>query len=406
MKNLLIFLYTCSLLFVGCGDRGVEPVNPSGGGTKPNPDDDVPEVVVYHERAKEMYDKVNSLFRINTNRLYREDANQSHISFLWPYDGMVSGIKTLDLLGYEVDFATAVDNFEKYYRSSAESHNFPGYGSSTDGTVGSGTRFYDDNAIAGIEIVDAYNMTKDDKYRERAKMIVAFLRTGYDTTVGPALWWNENEKNIPSNENSNKPACSNGFAINFLLKYYKICGSAEQKEVLDFAKELYSWLHATLKDPSDHCYWNDLGADGNINQTKWTYNTGAMIENGVLLYEITGDVTYLEQATESAIGSYNYFVKRVNNVNFAYPAHDPWFNTRLLHSYIVIKKYHIAADVYIEKYANYINHAYDEARTSEGLFFEDWTGSNTGRYTSLLNQAAVIESFGLLALYYGEEFSE
>jgi hypothetical protein len=220
--------------------------------------------------------------------------------------------------------------------------------------------------------------------------------------MGEALWWNEDQRNQPGIEDSNKPTCSNGYATNFLLKYYSICPQSQKTDVLALAQKLYTWLKTNLQDPTDKTYWNDKNASGNVNQTKWTYNSGVMVSNGILLYRITGQQQYLDEAKATATGAYNYFVKPRNGLPLSYPDHDPWFNTQLLKAYIELAPYLLAATGYVDAYISFINNGYDKARFSNGLFYEDWTGAQQGRYKDLLHQAAVIESYGLIALYKGE----
>ena len=52
---------------------------------------------------------------------------------------------------------------------------------------------------------------------------------------------------------------------------------------------------------------------------------------------------------------------------------------------------------------NYINYAYEHARTQEGFFYEDWPGKDPKRASQLLMQDAVIESYAVLALYYNSQ---
>ena len=157
-----------------------------------------------------------------------------------------------------------------------------------------------------------------------------------------------------------------------------------------------------ITNNSDYCYWNSMDASGVINKTKWTYNVGVMIQNGVCLYEITGDEAYLNDAKSSAKGSYTAFVRSVSGIGMAYPDHDPWFNTKLLRGYIDLAEYEEEVRSYIDVYADFINYGYDHARTAEGFFYEDWTGKDPKRASQLLMQDAVIESYAALALYYNE----
>ena len=409
MKKIKTILAILPALLFSCAGDDVEkyipptPITPSEPG----------EEVVYHKRAKEQFDLINQCYRINsgaTEGLYNENYpkkdGDNSASFLWPYDGLVSGAAALHALGYDVNYTDMVDRFDVYSRTSSGSVNVGGYGSSTNGTTGGGTRYYDDNSIVGIDLVEAYSLTNNQTYLTKAKQIVEFLKSGEDNTFGGGLWWNEDEKNIPGNENSNKPSCANGYAILFLLDYYSVCPQSEKAEVLAFAKRLYDWVVANLRDPADGCYWNDKQASGSIREVKWTYNTGAMISNGVRLYKITGEQTYLDSAIASSDGAYNYFVRPLNGLALAYPDHDPWFTTKLVRAFIDIEPYYKNAGNYIKTFINFLDYAYENARLSSGLFYEDWTGTDPKRAEQLLMQDAALESLGIIALYKGETVTE
>ncbi|NDV82614.1 glycoside hydrolase family 76 protein [Bacteroides sp. 51] len=399
MKKLLLSLLTLStVLFFSCGD-GAEEWTPNGPQTPPP---GAGADVDYKERAKEIFDKIQVYYKTETTGLYKENypaqAGDQAYSYLWPFDGIVSGAALLTQLGYNVNYETLVGNFDKYWRQGAAGNNIPGFGSSTNGTTGGGTRFYDDNSIAGISLVEAYHITGNAAYLAKAKQVVAFLKAGEDNKLGGALWWNEDQKDLTGVSDSNKPACSNGYATQFLLQYHEVCDASEKADVLAFAKRLYTWLRDNLLD-TDNCYWNDKNNLGTVNKYKWTYNTGVMVQNGICLYRITGEKSYLDHAIASAQGAYDYFVKPRNGVSLAFPDSDPWFNTKLLRAYIDLVPLHAEADKYIRAYINFINHGYDKARTDMGFFYEDWTGADPKRYYSLLMQAAVVESYAAIAVY-------
>ena len=176
MKKIKTILAILPALLFSCAGDDVEkyipptPIAPSEPG----------EEVVYHKRAKEQFDLINQCYRINsgaTEGLYNENYpkkdGDNSASFLWPYDGLVSGAAALHALGYDVNYADMVDQFEVYYRT--PSGTVGGYGSQTNGTTGSGTRFYDDNSIVGIELVEAFNLLNNQDYLTKAKRIVEFL---------------------------------------------------------------------------------------------------------------------------------------------------------------------------------------------------------------------------------------
>jgi len=386
-------------------DSGVEEWKPgqggNNGGTEPTTK------VVWHERAYETYNAIVSNYGIRSGAkagLFTEERGGSSTSYLWPYDGLMSGVAALNKLGYDVDYAKKIDRFQAYYRTSGVAA-VGGYGSSTDGVNGGGDRFYDDNSIIGIELVEAYKQTGDTKYLDWCAQIVRFLNSGIDDTFGKALWWCESNKNQPGNESSNKPACANGYATWFLMSYYDVCPESEKAGVLSLAKDLYKWLYETLRDPEDNVYWNSKGADGIINKTKWTYNSGAMIAAGVRLYKATGNADYLTQARATADGAYSYFVRSRNGINLCYPTNDPWFTIQLVKAYIELEEHHSSCKSYLEAFFAYADHAWENARMQNGLFYEDWSGKNPNdsRDKTLLMQDAALESFAVIALYKGEK---
>lgn len=405
-----------SIMLLAACDNSKEdwtPGNNNGSGDGKEPVTE--EKVVWHKRAKETYDAIVRCYRITSgtaaglfNENYPKGSGDGASSFLWPYDGLVAGVSTLHKLGYEVGYKDMVDRFEAYYRQRGVL-NVGGYGSSTDGKNGGGDRFFDDNAIIGIELVEAYELLKDPKYLERCAQIVKFYKAGIDNTMGRALWWCESNINQPGNDSSNKPACANGFATWFLMRYYEVCPEAEKAEVLALAKDLYKWLYDNLRDPGDNLYWNSKGADGSINTTKWTYNSGAMIAGGVRLYEATGETRYLNEAKATAKSSYDYYVRSRNGIPLCYPTNDPWFTIQMIKSYIELEPYDKsfvakAMEVFI---AN-LDNAWAKGRMANGLFYEDWTGVkvNPDRDKGLLMQAAALESLGVVAIYKNEKADE
>ena len=358
----------------------------------------------YSTRAKELYDLIRPKFLITSGAcsgLYREEYDKTQQSYLWPFDAWLSAVTELHKLGHNVNYASEVANAQRYYTTgTGYPIVIPAYGSATNGASGSGTRFYDDNAIIGMNLVEAYRLSGNTILLDYCRQIVAFLKTGEDSHLGGAMWWNEAQKNSNSTDpNHNKPTCSNGYGVCFLLEYYTVCPQSERADVLSFARRLYTWLYANLRDPADNTYWNAVQASGAVQTTKWTYNSGIMIKNGVLLYQITNESQYLDHAKATATGSYNHFVRFDANAGiFAYPNRDPWFNTKLLTAYITIAPYMPQAKDYINTYIDFADYGYKNSRTADGLFYEGWVG-NTGRYQMLLMQAAAIESYGAIARY-------
>lgn len=379
-------------------DASKEPLLPSKG-LRPDAGGDVTDLQ-WHEKAYQTYQKVEQYYGNQWglyNENYPKQKGDGDASFLWPYDGMVSALANLNRLGYDVNYAAKVEKYEMY-RSN------PGVAAYSSGAGGYGERYFDDNSIVGINLVEAYNQLQDPKYLTRCADIVKFLKTGVDNTFGGGLWWCEQLINMPdkSSEGSNKPACANGFAQWFLLGYYEICPDSEKAGVLELAKSLYNWVYTTLRD-TDEVYINDKGADGKLHSTKWAYNSAAMIVAGQRLYKITGQQHYLEEAIATADAAYNYFVRPRGSIPLSYPLNDPWFTIKLIHAYVELIPDHAAAAAYVETFVSNLKRAWLSGRQTNGLWYEDWTGvSNVNRDMSLLMQAAAIDALSTVALYKNE----
>ena len=399
-----IFTALALAVSVQACDASKEPIPPSkglrpgGGGGEAS--------TLWHEKAWETYQVVERFYGNQWglyNENYPKQKGDGDASFLWPYDGMITALALLNRLGYEVNYATKVENYNTYYWSN-KGPKGEACGAYSSGPGGYGERYYDDNSIVGINLVEAYNQLHDAKYLQRCANIVKFLKTGLDNTFGGGVWWCEQLINMPdkSTDGSNKPACANGFAQWFLLSYYEVCPEAEKAEVLALAKALYKWVYTTLRD-TDEVYLNDKGADAKIHGPKWTYNTAAMIAAGHRLYKITGEQHYLEEAIASADAAYNYFVRPRGSIPLSYPLNDPWFTVKLIHAYIELLPDHTKCSQYLETFVSNVKRAWLDGRQTNGLWYEDWSGvSNVDRDCSLLMQAAAIDALATVALYKGE----
>ena len=86
-----------------------------------------------------------------------------------------------------------------------------------------------------------------------------------------------------------------------------------------------------LCDPSDFVYWDNKNLQGKVDPAKYTYNSGQMIQAGVLLYQVTGEKHYLKEAQQTAEGACRFFLKvqpiATGEMKF-FPG-TPWFNVIL-----------------------------------------------------------------------------
>jgi predicted alpha-1,6-mannanase (GH76 family) len=148
--------------------------------------------------------------------------------------------------------------------------------------------FYDDMEWLGIASINAYQSTGDAEYLTVANQLWTDIQTGY--TDG-AINWN---KNCPGCKNT----CANTPAVIMAIKLYQTTGSAD---VLQRAKDIYSFVKAHLVDASTGAVWDNYStSNGAIGTAVFSYNVGTYIGAGWELYKVTGDVSYLNDAIKSA----------------------------------------------------------------------------------------------------------
>ena len=158
-------------------------------------------------------------------------------------------------------------------------------------------RFYDDNAWIALAMTEAYELTHDPKDLDRAKVALTFTLSGEDDKLGGGLYWRELAK-------ESKNTCGNAPAIVAAVRIFTI---THDPKLLETAVRLYKWTRAKLLDNRDGLYFDNINLAGKIAHKKWTYNSALMIRAGAVLFDATGDKTYLadaEQTAAAAVGKW------------------------------------------------------------------------------------------------------
>ena len=147
-------------------------------------------------------------------------------------------------------------------------------------------RYYDDNVWVVLALAETFEVTRDQKYRDRAEAAFRFVMSGEDEKLGGGLYWQENTR-------ESKNTCSNAPAIVAALRLYQLTGRAEY---LATARRLYDWTRVHLQDPEDGLFWDNVKLDGQVDRKKYSYNTALMIRANVLFYSLTSEPRYLTEA--------------------------------------------------------------------------------------------------------------
>ena len=406
LENRIRFSAPLSLLLLlvallsSCGKEKIEDEGDDNGSDE-NP---IYAAQTYKEKAEfqfnviqEHYLKTGSVFYLEN---YPIQTNDREVAYFWPVSTFFNATNALISVGlneYEDDFDLLYQTILTYWDNNSAIEGFLSY----PAIYGGGTRFYDDNATIGIDLVEAYERTGDSKYLDLAKKAYVFAISGEDDKCGGGIYWNEDER-YSGSANYIKAANTTGFTACLALLLYD---NTLNDTYLTDAKRLYSWNVSVLQDPDDNTFWNDIKISSKeINKTKWSYNTGIMLSCAVRLYNATNEQKYLDEAKTIAEAFYDFFTTQSIHVERLLPDNTPWFQTvsfRAFLDYYTIDP--DKEDKYINVFINNMDYAWKNARNFKGFFYEDWAGRTIGRIETLLTQACVVEMYARISKFKQEE---
>ena len=250
-------------------------------------------------------------------------------------------------------------------------------------------RFYDDNVWLGIDFTDSYRMTEKQAYLEKAKLIWKFILSGKDDVLGGGIYWCEQKK-------ESKNTCSNAPGAVFALKLFQ---ATQDDAYLKEGKELYEWTKKNLEDSKDHLYFDNISLNKKIGRAKFAYNSGQMMQAAALLYQITKQKSYLEDAQNIAEGCHKHFFTQFTSPDGQtfqlLKKGNIWFTAVMLRGFIEL--YQIDHNkTYLTDFQKSLDYAWHHARDERGLFQTDWSGTDKNEKKWLLTQAAFIEMYGRL----------
>ncbi len=344
------------------------------------------------ERADAAFAAMQEHFAVaDGSGLYREqvpvESGDRPYAFEWPFSQ--AHIAIADLANqpgingrrYDAALATAAAAQEHYWDADGGSTGLPGYASYPVGQYGwGGDYFYDDNQWVGLLDVQRYLTDGDEAALERAVQIFDLVVSGWDTDEthpNPGgVFWTQAPWSSDRNTVSNMPGAQLG------LRLYQITG---EQSYLDWALRMYSWTNDHLQRP-DGLYWDHLDLEGNIERTIWSYNQGVPVGVNVLLYEVTGEQRYLDEASRIAEAAHRYYIEEGRL------ADQPAFFNSIFFKNLLLLESVTGGSTYRDAMQDYADDVWSENRdASTGLFVFD------GTHTQLLEQAAVVQIFAVLS---------
>ncbi len=348
----------------------------------------------FYSRAEQTCAALLTRFRVADTPYFYErvkaNPGDRNVCELWPYSGVVSAFNALAAhpvggLRYQAGLRQVLNGLEAYYDSASP---LPAYDSYIL-AEGGAQKYYDDNEWLGIEFIRAYRTLKDTAYLVKAVEMFRYAVSGWSQSMGGGIFWREDD---PDTKNT----CSNGPAAVLALLLYE---ETQDEAYVNWALKILDW-NKRLKSPQLGVYLDAVKLDGSIDERTFTYNTGTPLHANALLYKITGERQYLDEAEALADASRRHFARTPGDGGVGIFPNTPWFNAVLLRGYLELYRVdpqHDPVNLGLMK-AN-LEYAWEHARAADHSFTPDWTGQSDldCEVRWLLDQAAMVELYALLA---------
>jgi len=141
----------------------------------------------------------------------------------------------------------------------------------------------------------------DDRWKlphlHRAKDALDFALGGEDSTLGGGIYWHEQTR-------QSKNTCANAPTIVACLRMTRVTGNAKYAAA---AQRLYDWTRSRLRD-RDGLYLDRIDVTGQIEPTKFSYNSAMMILANCEFFDATQEVKYLDDARATASAALKFWV--------------------------------------------------------------------------------------------------
>lgn len=235
-------------------------------------------------------------------------------------------------IAYEDVYKKLIEGFS-YYRSASlpgdsikyhsERGNAPG--------AGQGPCFFDDNIWVARNFLFAYELLKEPQYLQEAQRIVRYTYTAWNWELG-GLVWNENGLGDNATQQELERGLSaNACSILVNAQLYQLTGD---NNYLDWAHRFYAFCKTT-QDSQSKMYYNGVHTlldggkrvAGEVNKDLYAYNPGSMILADLVLYQITSDSAYLEDAKHACQAAHLAFFRKESSNRPAYYQDFVWFLT-------------------------------------------------------------------------------
>jgi uncharacterized protein YyaL (SSP411 family) len=368
------------------------------------------------ERAKQLLENVLKLYRENEDDYYLHEYypkkdDEVSTAYLWSYFGALGMMYQMNRLFpsdtfIREEYKAMLDNLS-YYKNANSNDLLAKYNSGRGTSVnhGVGDIFFDDNIWVARNLLFAYEIFGDAAYLSEAIKVTNFIYSGWNEEIGGLAW---NERGLGTNATPQElerglsaNACSiivnaklyqltqDESHLNWAIKFYDFCKQMQNSDTGIY----YNGIHTVIKPDGTRI-------NGSVNKDLYAYNSGSMILADLLLYDITKEEEYYNDAKKAAEISHSIFVKEENDIKF-YKGY-PWFTAILIEGYESLFQYD---SDFITPFTDLLKTSLDYACNNymddNGMLPSNVATGFNDNYAEdrqLLTQSAYAEMYALLAL--------
>lgn len=233
--------------------------------------------------------------------LYRRDGRlrlPGSIAHLWPFERAL--VATLDVAGIAPALTGAFDAAGEVERALAALERYwrpdrrpPAYASDVRrGPFGEDV-YYDDNAWAGLALVQLERLRPGSGRLSRAAQLFALAVAGWDdsgaTPAPGGVFWVAQGTGVGT-RNHDRNTVSSAPNAQIGLHLEALTGSPPEVAGVG-AREMIAWVQRALggAGPDGRLYFDKIRGDGTIDRAVWSYNQGSMLGAHVLLSRLEPD---------------------------------------------------------------------------------------------------------------------
>ena len=306
---------------------------------------------------------------------------------------------------------------------------------------------YDDQMWFIRELIEAYNLTGNKLYLDKAEYLTEYVLDGWDCTLDASgneiggITWGPGYVT--------KHSCSNGPMVEPLVwlhdlykgksdmidhryidaadrKTRKIQSENKSDYYLNFAKKIYAWQKKSLLR-SDGVYDDMMGGCNpgapqteTVNGTIYrrgitcqdrvgpaiTYNSGTMLSGAAEIYRVTSDNQYLTDTKKLADASFSSFAvlgtSKTGYYTYDISGFRNWFNSVLMRGFVDTYASYNDVNKYINSFQQNLDYAYDNYLHQDFLptnLLVGWSLDNNNNKVESMFTFAFAAEYAVLAKY-------